>query len=69
MCCTVTTVAVSNENGSGTVDGESINLSKNCVNVILLFTIGTMNGNRPGTVDGESINLSKNHVYIVLLLP
>ena len=52
-----------NGNRPGTVDGESINLSKNCVDVLLLFTIATVNGNRPGTVDGESINLSKNRVY------
>ena len=61
-----------NANPLGTVDGESINLSKNHVYhyyVVLLFTIGTVNGNRLGTVDGESINLSKNHVYVVLLLP
>ena len=58
-----------NGNRLGTVDGESINLSKNHVYVVLLFTIGTVNGNRLGTVDGESINLSKNHVYVVLLLP
>ena len=58
-----------NANRPGTVDGESINLSKNHVYVILLFTIGTVNANQLGTVDGESINLSKNHVYVVLLLP
>ena len=68
ICCTVITIATVNGNQPGTVDGESINLSKNCVNVLLLFTIATVNGYRPGTVDGESINLSKNHVYILLLL-
>ena len=46
-----------NANRLGTVDGESINLSKNCVNVVLLFTIGTMNGNRPGTIDGKFISV------------
>ena len=69
MCCTIITIATVNANRLGTLDGESINLSKNCVDVVLLFTIGTVNGNRLGTVDGESINLSKNHVYVVLLLP
>ena len=46
-----------NANRPGTVDGESINLGKNCVNVVLLFTIGTMNGNRPGTIDGKFISV------------
>ena len=60
-------MATANGNQPGTVDGESINLSKYTY-VLLLFAIATANGNQLGTVDGESINLSKNCVYAVLLL-
>ena len=52
------TIATANGNQPGTVDGESINFSKNhayvCCTVV---TIVTANRNRLGTVDGESINL------------